>query len=199
MSGLDHHYRHKFRISHPSQFERRVAQDLCVSNHIGGVFFCGNSGATLSSFKLPSFLLSKINPKLIIIELGTNDLVQGESPDNLALQLVHLAKHCNQQYNTVVALCSVLPRNQGLFNLTPDSFRCQMADTNSRLKTLVDSEQNIIFHTHKGFWNLEVNGRKERMAVGVWSDDGIHPNSCEGRKKYKNSLRTVICKALKLM
>lgn len=200
VKGLVDHYDHLFKDHHPAAFERYVAHDLKVSEHVGGVFLFGKSGATVQSFATPpSLLLKNINPRICLLEMGTNDLVAGIQPDILAGQLLDLAKFCRDSFGSVVGILSVLPRDENLQQLTPLAFREVMHALEIHLKQLVSSEEKIFYHKHKGFYEVEHEGKKLELEVKTWSKDGIHPNMPQGRQKYKNSLRNAICKALKLI
>jgi hypothetical protein len=201
VSGLDDHFRVKFRTVHPAQLERQVAMELQVSEHVGGVFLLGRSGAQAMSFHIPEIALQGIRPEIVLVELGSNDIVAGQQPKQLASRIFDIARQLTSTFEAVVGICSVVRRTEKLGALDAGKFDTMMAAVNKEIKQLVVSgtETRIFYHSHKGFWHVETNNKKEDLPVSVWSWDGVHPNRGEGRKRYKNSLRNAISKGLKLM
>ena len=85
-----------------------------------------------------------------------------------------------------VAICSVLPRTRGFRNgMDSDRFTKALKLCNTILYDCCDTNAGLTYWSHDGFWN---------KSVGVWSRDGIHPNTHTGRKLYKNSMRWITLK-----
>jgi lysophospholipase L1-like esterase len=199
VAGLDQHYRAKFS-GHPDAYEAHIANDLHVSNHIRRVFLLGVSGASIPSYEVPIFTMSQIRPSIILIDLGSNDLLRNFDNTFLAGTLFQIAQFCKEAFQAPVGICSVLPRTGHLGDCTPERFECAMTIFNNLLRSMADQDSRIFYHSHIGFWETQDRqGHKTKLPVSEWSLDGIHPNHPNGRKKYKNSLRNALCKALKLL
>ena len=198
IQGLLQHYEHSW-TGHPSLFEHQVAKNLEISCNVKRVFLFGKNGATVESLELPWTLLRNVHPAIILLDLGTNDLVMGVTPDVLAGFLVNLARTCRDAFNAVVVILSVIPREGNLACWTPGEFKKLINQLDIEVKKIIVSERKIIFHKHKGFFQTECDGVKADLPVYSWSKDGIHPNRPEGRTKYKKSLRNAVFKALKLL
>lgn len=82
-----------------------------------------------------------------------------------------------------VLVCSLLVRSDKTGCLTLDQFNSNISKCNHYLKVFAASESEVAYHSHQGFWTV---------PVGVWSRDGLHPNTAAGRKKYQVSLRRAI-------
>ena len=155
----------------------------------------GQRGATTESYRVPALSLNNLKPSLILIDLGTNDLVAGLEPLIVAEKIFSLARHLENSYKAVVGVCSVLYRADHLVQ-SVQTFEQNVHVINSHLRLMASKEDKIFFHMHKGFWETEEQGKKLKMSVQVWSHDLVHPNNQIGRAKYKNSIRNAISAAL---
>ena len=175
----------------------RFAQALRVSNHVQHLHIFGRRGLCIldtgDHLSLPRHVLA-VQPRFIIVDIGTNDLAKiGLSthtiqPTYIASQLIQKTLNVMCDYNVQhVVLCSALHRTTKLNSQTPESFQLLVHDFNKTLHSLSAIQPNITFWSHKGFW---------QKPVYEWSRDGIHPNTYNGRNKYKTSIRGAIFKAL---
>ena len=200
VSGLDQHFRAKYK-GQPQALESHIALELKVDRNIASVTLLGQSGAKALNFEAPTYILDKIRPNIIILDLGSNDLAEGIVPEVVRDKIVAIAEGLQDAYSAAVGILSVLPREKGV-SLGPAAFRQAFEAYNLSVKIATRNLTPIFFFSHKGFWEQQVTmGQaifKLPMLLEAWSKDGIHPNSIEGRKKYKNSIRTAICQAIKL-
>ena len=138
--------------------------------------------------------MANIKPDIIALDLGINDLAQGESPWQSAVDTYLIAKELVESYYCLVYICGALHRESGMSN-TVLNMKNLVLDFNDDLKELCVGEEFIFFHRHRGFWEDESH---HVLPVEFWSKDGIHPNSFEGRDKYKNSIRRLFSNGLNI-
>lgn len=180
VSGFAHHLQtmHSSTLS-PSD----VAFHLGVDNSCKRVHLIGFRGAHISRLYHGHFS-DQIQPQLVIIDCGSNELACGQPPLEVASNIVDCAKHL-LSYSCVkkVLVCSLLVRTKKTGHFTNEQFAKNVNMCNHYIKVFTSSESKIHYHTHQGFW---------AVPPGVWSLDGVHPNSAAGRKKYLSSLRRAI-------
>ena len=176
-----------------------VAKDLKIDDYVARVFLYGVSGAKVHNFNIPRLMLSRIRPSIILLDLGTNDLVGGAKVSVLVNGLRDMAIDLRDDLQAVVVIMSVLYRAEGLGGFTPESFKHEVEKFNLELSLRVKDDANVVFHKHKGFWEQEMGGKKVELPIESWSRDGIHPNSSQGRLRYKKSIRAAMVKALKVL
>jgi len=178
-------------LSHSSSpSPRALARHFRLSNLISHLHMYGIRGAKITDpeFTLPAQLLNQYNPTYAILDFGTNDLVMGTDPLNIAVTLYDIANILRDQYNiSRVVICSIIPRYSALRNLTPARFSALAHQANHFLKTMCDGDPNIFYHVHPGFWSTH---------YCAWSRDGVHPNTTAGRKLYLRSVRKAVFRIL---
>ncbi len=128
-------------------------------------------------------------PDLVILILGTNDLVSDHATSavDLATRLVEVGKRFLRKGVPWVAIVEVLPR-YGIqaFGRVPwmatdiaqDWFFARMVEFNARLKQLAKCEPGIAYLRLKGL----------HTYVKQFLEDGLHL-SLEGRKRFVKALR----------
>jgi hypothetical protein len=174
--------------------ETFLAADLKVSQNISTVYLVGQRGANLSNFRIPTVVIQNLQPHIIVLDLGTNDLAPGLTAATVADGIMALAQHL-LTCTSVVVLLSVVPRGTGFQSgVTQDTFLESMKQVNSLLKSYCSqgSQQGILFCRSKGFYEVEHEGKKVSRDVATWSYDGIHPNNRRGREIYKNGVRMAL-------
>jgi len=178
-----------------------VAQELKVSQHIPEVFLFGQCGAMAQDFVLPVDFILNTGISLVVIDLGTNDIVSGRSPEVIAQDVIRLARVVRQQARCIVGMLSIVPRSHKIGNLSYAEFCGRMCQVNTLVKQTVSGLSGIFFQRQKGFYELEIAGRKTMRCVLEWSKDGVHPNDegGDGRARYKNSIRLAFSQALRLV
>ncbi len=187
---LENHDKSDFPI------ETYAAQHIKVSDKFDQVHFCGTSGAKIMEvISIPNFKLRNFRPELVIMDIGTNDLAAGYKIRNIVQAILDLVLTFIQTYHVKqVIICSCLKREHGLRNLTMCQFEDLVYYFNYELFANCEKNQNITYHTHRGFWKQQ-NG--DRIEVREWSSDGIHPTTTtEGLMQYSNSLKCAIHKGL---
>ena len=167
-----------------------LARKLNIERIVSQFHMHGERGSRICSrsFTLPHRLLQRVKPDFVILDFGTNDIVNGTHPFDVAAKLLQLADRFHSQYhvNTVV-ICSVINRQSRLNDLSPSQFASAAFDLNDFVKQSTAASPRTIYHLHKGFWE---------DPISVWSRDGIHPNATLGRKRYIKSIRRAAFTAL---
>ena len=155
------------------------ARNLCYRFNVEGlvskIYLHGIRGATVTgNFNIPSSLIEDISPQIIILELGSNDLVEDRSIESIASSLVTLAEELSGRKGVIsVIICGVLFRKE----LRGKSK--QLKELNSVLNFRADQNKKLNFHEHKFL---------KKEALQKISRDGIHPNTSLGRKLYIKSI-----------
>ena len=172
-------------------FIRRLAFDARVrsldfSSPDYEVEFIGKGGATIAGSKTVyaeiKAALTLKKPKLVILELGSNDLDLSRHPSVdvqlLAKTLVGKAKAMASQSKITVVLCLPIPRNEAQF---PGSFKIT-DQFNQALKAEVEPYPNIHCWAHRGLFK-----RDDRFL----DKHGVHLNSL-GTIRYLHSMKAAI-------
>ena len=176
VSGLLHHLS-AGGGSNPSPTQ--IAKQLKLDKLISEFHLIGERGAKIlnSNFALPP--LHFIQPDIIILQYGSNDLAAGSPPLSVATRIVDIAHLLLRKYPSIkaVVVLSILPRTN-IIQLNDNIFKC-----NGFLDNYCEVESKIHYKALQGFWD---------KPISAWSRDSIHPNSRHGRTTYKNNLRRVI-------
>ena len=186
---------------HPGLFEQKCAELLKVQHHIKQVFLSGHSGDNTISPHVPHTVISKVKPSIIMIDLGSNDIAQGRGGGEIAQRLVDLAHRLRATYGALIIIMSVVPRDRGLGNMTPEQFRVCMGELEVRLRELVGTkgDQGIMLVKQSGFYKTQVVGGCIDKPVSEWSVDGIHPAPPHGMDRYMSSVREAIFRGIKVL
>jgi hypothetical protein len=189
LSGRLHHY----------ATPRDCAKELKISNLVKDLHLIGMRGATIvnNPMLIPKNELLVTKPDFVIINCGTNDMAKGIPPLNVAMELFETAQKLLLESEIKhVILCSAIYRSKGLHFHSETEF-CSVVDIfNQVLSDMCGEEKHITYHTHRGFWRTETG---TSLPTNVWSNDGIHPNTVVGRKKYKRSIRDAVFNVLKYL
>ena len=131
-----------------------------------------------SSFSLPHELITDIQPALLFLQYGSNDLAAGREPLEVATKVVDISRELLQFHTSIkkVAILSALPRGHSAW------LNDNIQRYNGYIKNYCEIEDQICYKPLQGFWTSD---------ICTWSCDTIHPNTVLGRKKYKNALRRV--------
>lgn len=179
---------HSFVLSFKHYLENKslfnkVEQHLRVSHHVSQLDFYGISGASVDDLECVVPYLSETSYDFLIIDIGSNDLANCQSPLSTAFKVTEFADKIIKNTSIKhIALCSVLCRGSRI-PVTFDKFSKLVSQYNQILKTLCEAENYLTYHTHRGFWD---------QPIETWSRDRVHVNSAEGRRKYAASLRRAI-------
>ena len=83
--------------------------------------FLAQSGATVTG--IHPILPNTIVEDVVLLDIGTNDIVQGTPVENIADGITQLARRILSLGASVVCILSVVPRSSGLGPITKDDFR----------------------------------------------------------------------------
>ena len=166
--------------------KRRATHNMNLPHK--NVSFLGIGGGTVS--KKLSFDLDKIKaiqPKIIILELGTNDLcVVGQCPESVGSDIEHLVQvlhnHCGAEFITV---CLVIYRS-AIPPHVPD-FSHKVDLLNKYLKVVLEPLPYAEAWSHRGL---------QSPSIAVLCRDGVHLNAAGNYALYR-SYRGAILFALK--
>jgi len=174
----------------PSPLGPDTAANLMgISNHFGHLHLHGQSGAAIldaNSFSVPYSALHFHRPQVALLEFGSNDLARGAEPLSVSSAILDLAKELTNLGVRRVVVFGPLLRTANL-SVSPEVMWDLSKKCNTILYHLCDVEPHIEFRTHNGFWDVPIH---------QWSWDGIHPNTPEGRRKHKRSVRFAALDAL---
>ena len=184
VAGLFDHL--SYRRQHAHLSARQVAREMSCSTKVLELHLIGERGASAIGYSVP-LVLNDIRPNFCVLHLGSNDLARGAPALEVAMAVVNLAEQLlERDHVDHVAICSVLPRTRSFRNgMDSDRFTRALKLCNTILYDCCDTNAGLTYWSHDGFWN---------KSVGVWSRDGIHPNTHTGRKLYKNSMRWITLK-----
>ena len=151
-------------------------------------FICkwhGVGGRTVAKvLKYDLSVVKEFGPDIIILQLGTNDLVNS-SPLTVGSSLKHLVTVLHDVYKVdLICVCQTLRRSslEVLFN--------KNAGLLTRyLKTVLEPIPFAFFWSHRGFW---------KTKSAFLSRDGVHLNG-RGQHKFYRSLRGAVLRCLRLL
>ena len=95
----------------------------------------------------------------------------------------------------MVSILSTLPRADNLNNMSATEFYLRRDELRQGYHAALTTPGPIQFFAHKGFHEIQKDNSKSILPIDIWSKDGIHPNTLEGRERYKKSIRTALCYA----
>ena len=128
-------------------------------------------------------------PRVIILEIGTNDL--SSQPPKVVigevLDLVDLMQSVAS--STVVGICKVLPRRQRRTGLPQEDFNNRAARFNKMLEQLFDGQQFVFVWEH-----LEIQPLSRRVLL----PDGVHLNP-HGQYCLYRSYRGAMLKGVSML
>ena len=166
---------------------RKLCYKFKVEAILRKFYLHGIRGAKVTDNFDHKSLIESFQPQIVIIDLGSNDIVGGTSVNHIADSLIDLAVKISEvPCVIVVAICGILFRKE----LT-GRYR-ELRDLNSLIKSKTSNFPKIVFHEHKLL-------KKEPLAK--ISKDGVHPNTTLGRSLYVKSIHWAlhsICKEYKL-
>ena len=163
-----------FNLSKHGKFNKNK---LKLPDKIGTLFTLGYSGATLETFEVPR-IINKLNPSLIIMNIGSNDLDNHIPPLNVADNLIELAKYLSNKFTAKIVLCSILYRSK-LRYTHPMDYKEKVDLCNRIVSDHCEVENNLEYYKLRGYWNRPVN---------EWSVDGVHPSPAQFAKHIRRAL-----------
>ena len=128
-------------------------------------------------------------PRVIILEIGTNDL-SSQPPEVVIGEVLDLVDFLQSvASSTVVGICKVLPRRQRGTGLPQEDFNNRAATFNKMLEQLFDGQQSVFVWEH-----LEIQSLSRRVLL----PDGVHLNP-HGQYYPYRSYRGAILKGVSLL
>ena len=183
---LGHSFVRRLQTFLTEHHDRRAAHNMNLPHE--NISFLGIGGRTVS--KMLSFDLDKIKafqPKVIILELGTNDLcVVGQRPESVGSDIEHLVQvlhdHCGAEF---IMVCLVIYRS-AIPPHVPD-FSHKVDLLNKYLKVVLEPLPYAEAWIHRGL---------QSPSIAVLCRDGVHLNAAGNYALYR-SYRGAILFALK--
>lgn len=194
VAGLRSHLKNEFGKFRPHDFDMQVARELLVEHNIGLIFLLGSRGEKICDANIPWGFLGVAKPKIFLLDYESNGIVPGVATPVIVDALCNLARGLSESFAAVVVIMSVVPRCGHLHGMQENVFMEKATDLGRKIKDRIQNTVGIVYHKHKGFYDIEEDGKKSPQDVGVWSHDGVHPNKPRGRAMYKNSLRAALSK-----
>lgn len=172
------------------KFDLRAALDFNLTR-TATVSFHGVGGLTVPrlAWELRLLFSHQPPPRVIILEIGTNDL-SSRFPEVVIgdlLDLVELLQSVDS--STVVGVCKVLPRRHRSTGLPHEEFNTKAATFNRMLDALFDDRPSVFVWGH-----LEMQSLTRRVLLS----DGVHLN-CHGQYCLYRSYRGAILKGVSLL
>ena len=173
---LGHSFVRRLQTFLPEHQDRRAAHNMNLPHE--NVSFLGIGGRTVS--KMLSFDLEKIKafqPKVIILELGTNDLcVVGQRPESVGSDIEHLVQvlhdHCGAEF---IMVCLVIYRS-AVPSHVPD-FSLEVDLLNKYLKVVLEPLSYAEAWSHRGL---------QSPSIAVLCRDGVHLNEAGNYALYRS-------------
>ena len=183
---LGHSFVRRLQTFLTEHHDRRAALNMNLPHE--NISFLGIGGRTVS--KMLSFDLDKIKafqPKVIILELGTNDLcVVGQRPESVGSDIEHLVQvlhdYCGAEF---IMVCLVIYRS-AIPPHVPD-FSHKVDLLNKYLKVVLEPLPYAEAWSHRGL---------QSPSIAVLCRDGVHLNAAGNFALYR-SYRGAILFALK--
>ena len=160
-------------------------QDFSSLSGIADIYFHGVGSRTIPKFRKFDFnVVRQLVPDVIIVEFGSNDLVQ-LSPQTVGSELQSLVRKLYKIDSVqFVVIGQVLCRH------TPKSveYNCKVGKLHQDLKVVLEPLPFCYYWRHRGFW---------KSKSKLYLPDGVHLNNL-GNYKFMHSIREVVLQALKL-
>ena len=163
------------------------AQSLRVHRTVNYISLHGIDGAGV--LELSEFYKNErnfVNEDFIIVDIGTEDLIQEESGSKLAETIVNLSlaflKDTRARVKLVV-LSLMVRRTHKLGIHTEDSFERERKNFNDSIKSITSDIEMFRCMRMEGV---------ESVDHCVFSSDGVHLDTEYGKAKYMASIRTAI-------
>ena len=182
---LGHSFVRRYHLFLAKERDNRTSRDMNVAK--AKISYLGIGGRTVS--KLLSLDIPKINtiqPKIVILEIGTNDLCnRGRRPESVGSDIEHfvsfLHDHCGVQF---VMVCLVIHRSSHPPRVPDFNYKVDLL--NNYLKVVLEPLSFADCWSHKGL---------REPSVPVLCRDGVHLND-SGHYALYRSYRGAILFAL---
>ena len=180
---LGHSFVRRLRDDLRSNFDSRADEDFHLSSD-AIVYLSGVGGRTVRKLRQHDLgVVSSRNPTVIILDIGTNDLVDIR-PEVVGSEIEELIRLFLDSFSvSVVGVCEVLPCVQAPF------FNAAASTLNQYLNGVLEPIPNVFCWKHRGF---------REPAVHPYLPDGVHVNAF-GQYCLYRSYRGAILKALRML
>ena len=180
---LGHSFVRRLRDDLRSNFDSRADENFHLSSD-AIVYLSGVGGRTVRKLRQHDLgVVSSRNPTVIILDIGTNDLVDIR-PEVVGSEIEELIRLFLDSFSvSVVGVCEVLPRVQAPF------FNAAASILNQYLNGVLEPIPNVFCWKHRGF---------REPAVHPYLPDGVHVNAF-GQYFLYRSYRGAILKALRML
>lgn len=172
------------------KFDHRAAVDFNLSL-TANISMYGIGGLTVSRLerKLRSILANKPLPRVVILEIGTNDL-SSQSPEIVIGEILELVEYM-RSFDSLGAIgfCKVIPRWERDMGLPLEDFNTKATTLNNMLEALFDEDQLVFVWEHS-----ELQSLSRRVLL----TDGVHLNP-HGQYCLYRSYRGAILKGITLL
>ena len=182
----------KLLIPFNSKYMTKNGSNVTVAFHPG--FFSGNnyvdrgvSGQNTTQM-LARFQkdIVNLNPKVVVIMGGTNDLAQGVSKQQILANIKAMAEMADAAGIKVV-LCSVTPCNERYSKLNPKEKGTHIIELNGMIKEYVDSKG----FTYCNYWPALVADDQLALHPNYCLYDKLHPGP-DGYDKMEAIIKPII-------
>jgi len=166
--------------------KKRHLHAFITLSDIADIHFHGVGGRTIEKFRKFDFtVVRQIAPKIIILELGSNDLVK-VAPETVGSELEKLVRDLHDVYSVEFVVVGQVLRRR-----TRDSeeYNCKVGKLHQYLKVVLEQLPFCYYWRHRGFWNCKRD---------LYLPDGVHLNNL-GYYKFMRSIRGAVLKAVKLV
>ena len=165
---------------------------------IADIHFHGVGGRTIKKFrKFDLAVVRQIAPKVIVLELGSNDLVNLSgagparpggrlSPQTVGSELENLVRELHEAYSVEFVVVGQVLRRR---TRDADECNCKVGKLHQYLKVVLEQLPFCYYWRHSGFWNSKRD---------LYLPDGVHLNSL-GNYKFLRSIRGAVLRAIKLV
>ena len=165
-----------------SRFHPRTDQNFNLSD--ATVCFHGVGGRTVH--KLRTYVVRRLKPAVIILEIGTNDLAN-LSPEVVGSEIEEIVSLLLETYSVrAIGVCHVIPRGNSFAGC--DRFLQSISSLKQYLSVVLDSPQ-VFCWTHSSF---------SSPSKPFYLADGVHLNAV-GQYLLYRSYRGAILKALAML
>jgi len=170
----------KFGAEDAGYFNSKI---LRTKESVEELYFHGVSGATVGNFRIPHHTLKQLQPDIIVIQLGSNDIDNGSPPLNVGTSLVQHATSLRDQYKAKLVICSITYRGP-LATKNSEDFKLKVDMCNKIIYNYCEVEESVEYFKLRGYWNTPMN---------TWSRDQLHPHP----HKYSKNIRRAIINAMR--
>lgn len=138
----------------PSLSPQHCASHLRISHYYDSVHILASRRAKVNDI-MDLFQRSSSHPDCVVLDIGSNDLVDGVPPLQATTDIVYTARQLVKYHGVrLVIVCSMLYRRRDLGALNFCQYKDAVDKTNTYLRRFCSQNDTVCYHTHKGFWNV---------------------------------------------